>query len=1713
MSHLNPGLISAYNSLTDKHLAGYFSNIRIRRHLQRAGLITRSGRIVPDKEYRHKQIQRTHQRHVRECLAQAIFHQVLEMERVHQIEIKRRLEEFARRERVNKIKVECSKRYEEDFTRILSPHPPSGPRRLRKQNSGPEGENSESSESPGSSRPNTAPEKLQRPVRLKPIHSDSTTATLRHGSPYRPPEASNESGQLFPSSMEFRRRLARPEASHSISPYCLPVINNFVTPVPPATKRKESRTKVTSSIALRSRRFRPATSFSGAEFNEDPPITRSSVHQSRVSVNMMYLGKTVHLSRDLTDSRDEVKVFQQHCGGENLCVYKGMLHEGETFRFISRRHRGFPFSLTFFLNGLQVERVSSCCEFKHRKGSRLGGRHRHFGFSGVEGASPCYKCIIAMGLDKKPTPPPKRLKEDGGRDKSVFSPQDAPQVKTEETRQDPASHSECETSQSQVREVKEDTAEEEDNIRHDYEEDFEADNEDPAEDAQTKAKKSPSPSCDSQRQVNEKERDSETEDEKDEDIKSTSASSFSGSDREDSDETDKDSGENEKVEKPKADFKRDQTDEQNPVAASPTEAESAVAKDSAGDSTEIDMSDTSVPSENKNKQNDDTSEDKEVEKMVDKNKHEEEPERAKSVQEKLAEAILKESQRSSEPELSDTSTEEEEDLVNKGPQKDSKDVLPEKAMMCAEQQQNLLEETYNLKEHEDETKQELLQKSNGPEAASVKEDKEDEKAESVENTAVNNEAELPENRSSFSVHEEEKRDQTTEAEEDAADKSTDGTEKEEDKRERTEADADKHLSEPGEEAAGCDECESHVSEPDKKIDETVASNNPEVEAMTTNQTKEMTGEASEEPVALVCEEAPVTNTDQRQQGHSEEQEAAADTQVTTDNSSSSMEGSGDTIVEKSAEINEDKSQPESNKADIEEEEVSEAGAGKEQEISDVGEEQAGKSLNIDNKVENKSEDECKEEEKPTNPDELAEADDGEENKVDDNERKSDSNDEGKAPEQVEKTGCKEDKAANEERADEPEKTRKDEDNNSVQMENHTEGNEQNEADKNIQVENITDANTTDNEKDDEVVENQNETEAEPSVAAMNKYSGDSEEVVAGPAEEEIIETAEEPEKKMTEDNVKTPDENSTLDIEAANVATTVETVKAVEAEDVKREKGSDKSQNGEIDAENGEISSRTDNKSQVEGEAESEMENPVKTAGNTANVNESKEEIEVTVKSGAEDCEDDNVDQSCDTDVAKVEAKVGHNKKDGSGEYNCESKTSDTDIEEPKGCEETKQDENGNLSDHDPQNRDSALIKNSTDIESDITEAKVLSLGDEEQLIPITADLDGTAPKLEESTKPSRTDGDPLTGENTAAVDLSGVNGEDENAEALSKASEEGQSLLLKPQRQSSPNTQNMAANTEAMVSGSKGTPEDLGGEDNIDLVKNWVTMHQASKYFETFVEPLEDLKESDAQESNPSEAAKLSGSESKVKITKMDENTQKQIAIDANESRDKTIEEGSEFKSHHSEDKLSVKDTEPEAESEQNKCVKGQDVRLEEHKGSRGSLEEGKPKETSMLDNPEQSDVSRIEVESSLDTHHTVSSDRPEISSEIPTEEKATENDPDLNEKQNDEERKDVLPSSETEKSPGGLSESDRKEQRYTKEMEMTNSQGDGSHDDLRHNDAQLKSSVVSINSDGRKMRLIRNIQHTLSKDHLSTFSADETQFGHSSYPLLTAARAQSEH
>ncbi|XP_026708474.1 glutamate-rich protein 3-like [Athene cunicularia] len=169
------------------------------------------------------------------------------------------------------------------------------------------------------------------------------------------------------------------------------IINTGLIPTPPPPQQKSGKTVRTG--VTRGRQLRPITVPSGAEV---PPRMNSGVAfrslvRSGPCITMAFLGRNLHLFGKDADNRSEIRVYQQHCGGENLCVYKGNLLEGETFQFISRRHKGFPFSLTFILNGLPVDRLSCCCEYRHRRPSTVGGRHGYFRFVSVEGASPCYR--------------------------------------------------------------------------------------------------------------------------------------------------------------------------------------------------------------------------------------------------------------------------------------------------------------------------------------------------------------------------------------------------------------------------------------------------------------------------------------------------------------------------------------------------------------------------------------------------------------------------------------------------------------------------------------------------------------------------------------------------------------------------------------------------------------------------------------------------------------------------------------------------------------------------------------------------------------------------------------------------------------------------------------------------------------------------------------------------------------------------------------------------------------------------------------------------------------------------------------------------------------------------------------------------------------------------------------------------------------------------
>ncbi|XP_055718117.1 glutamate-rich protein 3 isoform X2 [Salvelinus fontinalis] len=1541
MSHLYPGLLSAYNSLTDKHLTGYFNNTRIRRHLQRVGLITRSGRIVPDKEYRHNVMQRAHQRHVRECLAQAIFHKVLDMERLHQIEIKRKLEDFARRERVHKIKVERSKRYEEEVIHILSPRPPTGPRVSHAQHSGPEGEHSESSES---------------------MDKDS------------------------------RRHLTGTEFSHGISPYRLPVINNFVTPVPPPTKRKErGGFKGTPNGTFRGRRLRPTTAPSGPGMMEDSTLLRTSV-QSKVCVSMVFFGKTVHLSHDLMDMRDEVKVFQQHCGGENLCVYKGRVQEGETFQFVSRRHRGFPFSLTFFLNGLQVERLSSCCEFKHRKGSRLGGRHGHFGFSSTEGASPCYRCIIALGLDKKPTPPPKRVKEEIIGTRPLDTGKDTAEVEEEMIGKDSHSQPEPETTQPQdmETEIKEDIPQEEDKPKDDYEEDFEADDEGQAED-----KKSFRPSRERDGEDREKDDRSDSEDDdKDEERRSRSRSdsSSSGSDMDDSEaEAKEDQAVNQAADLEEAPPQAEQAKD-NPTTIAldpdqpPTEDHTTATESSSptppqttstgeedtgtlgyspGDSTarptELEVSDTSGLSEKEGKGDDDGSAEAKEEykesraKAEGESTQEEAPERAKSVQEKLAEAILKEAQSHSEPELSDTSTETEEDPNEKNQQQDTIGTEPEQAGAFTLECQISTEEVKceeSLLSAQEMTSQSAAEgKEVGTELKKEEEDGAPESEQITEETSGVTEEKEEDPKASPETDDQEETDSKVETkgkeegeetkgnqeEDEAVDlqadepaKARDSVTSKEQQEENTAADPDIPPSESEEMKSTKDDESSAPEEPASKTEIETAVTDEAGTEVAESETVEMKAEPIEDSESHSHKEMSITDKD-RQGDEEEDTVGGTETEVTADNSNSVSEKSGDTTVcaekraggaEKSEDaIGETEAKLESDTGEAMKEESLE---------KEAGQDEVGGETTTEDEVEN----------------DFAQIEEG---KVKDGEKTGNVKKEEKEETEEVNTGAakRDEERVSEGKVDRSEKDGEDNAEEGTQGGENTEGNKAEEEE-------------TDDSKKAAEVEDKVECE-EKKAGQAEKEDSDGEEIVkeegkleSGEMVEENKaanvsehETGEKEGEEVVEENVVDAEEAGELKAEEGeNMTTTEVKVEETEIKDNVHESACDVDENDESDKENGSSpivgdstaardETRVSRKETEKKDSEVDSENGETAAASEVQSDTAREDTESTNQDtqGKNNTGEDKVDEKdmeAETktdDPNKVETEEDPKDQEEANDK-CENTKVDHDADkEDKESKAEKSNRDSHAGSHvgDPEpvntgaeSKEEAMSENADKETKNVKEIET-SVESQEQSEQKTKSKDRIVDAtLESEDKNPNTSTDSLDdgkeNVNDATTEVIVVSEEtqaqaseprameledttetesdlkekehkteDESTEGSSKPSEDGASIVLKPQSET-PQKESSASGKEANVleesvkaEDHAATPETLEKGDNRDLVTNWVNVHQSSKFFETFIEPLDDFtsdnviseSNSDARAIAPAHVTELSRPERPTKTAK----------------------------------------------------------------------------------------------------------------------------------------------------------------------------------------------------------------------------------------------------
>ncbi|XP_068019969.1 glutamate-rich protein 3-like isoform X2 [Melanerpes formicivorus] len=497
MSRPQSGFIPTYNSLTDKHLAGYFSNTRMRRHLQRSGLISRSGRIISEKEYQRNEVRKNHLRHLKETLTRTIFFKILDLKRRQQLEWMKKPESSVRMEKWQKLKMEHSRKLLGGGTPAFMPHPPN----CRRNHHGldlsvpgePAGQSHLGERIGVKAKENVSDRCLPRlplggdsvmPVPHPPGPKDpKSTAALKNGMPrwrqvhpitapdgqlstkmehfrklvgggipiYMPhppscarnhhglhlsvpgepaaqshlrapgPAAHSSGGHRShphqskePACSEEGERIGV-KAKESVRDRCLPRLplggdSLMPVPHPPGPKEPKSAAALKNGMP-RWRQVRPITAPDGQlSTKSSGGLHRPSVHPN-VLITMVFLGKNLQLAHPDTQHRDEVRVYQLHCGGRNHCVYTGMLLEKEAFQFTSRRHHGFPFSLTFFLNGMQVDRLSCCCEFKLQKRSRLGGSRGYFGFLHVEGASPCSRCDVDSSLDQKPSPPKKKAEK------------------------------------------------------------------------------------------------------------------------------------------------------------------------------------------------------------------------------------------------------------------------------------------------------------------------------------------------------------------------------------------------------------------------------------------------------------------------------------------------------------------------------------------------------------------------------------------------------------------------------------------------------------------------------------------------------------------------------------------------------------------------------------------------------------------------------------------------------------------------------------------------------------------------------------------------------------------------------------------------------------------------------------------------------------------------------------------------------------------------------------------------------------------------------------------------------------------------------------------------------------------------------------------------------------------------------------------------------
>lgn len=526
-----------------------------------------------------------------------------------------------------------------------------------------------------------------------------------------------------------------------------------------------------------------------------------------------------------------------------------------------------------------------------------------------------------------------------------------------------------------------------------------------------------------------------------------------------------------------------------------------------------------------------------------------------------------------------------------------------------------------------------------------------------------------------------------------------------------------------------------------------------------------------------------------------------------------------------------------------------------------------------------------------------------------------------------------------------------------------------------------------------------------------------------------------------------------------------------EGQETAREAPGEEKENGEIDAENGEISSRTESVAQKDAEeAETEAQGGVQTAKNTR---DERKTDEVTEEERAEATDltaepgdgtkrhtAEQMDPTPHAGSAKSDAKDEESNEDGP----------ETETKEAKSC-------------NFPEEVGEILIKEvRTEVTSEQASAAVPPSSSAQ-----TFDIFVDTSALEDRSL-------------SAVADLAAARGESGETQA-SKASEDGTSVVLNPRAPFPDREERPAVHPEIT--------EIVDAGENVDLVSNWVTTHQVAKFFETFVEPLDDLKDTLDEESQRDRYAEPLRSEKTVDVGGR-EQTKEEASEGEHEGNVSKTSEACE--NDQSEDKdqaqeeTEVMDLMLEDEPSDKELTKELPARSE---GSRTPLQNDEGREGSVQMNTEQDRVSTPEVKDTPESHRPISRGSPEHQPE--------QDHPDLNDK--------PTPVLEF-RAP---SEADQHSQHSTQPGEPSKLDGNQpvkAEETWGASERVMEAPVMwertpeepvesgpeprdtSASRETTDLQLIPDLLH--SKDRLSVSSLQDTHFPHSSYPMLAAARTQ---